>query len=579
MHAIADQLEEIVQRRYNRWKNAELPAYLSKELNELKSAEIIDRFYQDLQLEDHGIYGITGVGTNRMNIFTIRRVCRGLAEEIKSRGFAAGQRGIAIGYDSTSFSKGLAEQAALVLANHEVKCYLFRQPSPAGELAFAVRYLHAAGGLLMSSGGEASGYSGCTLYDEHGMPVETETNLRLARYMEQWEDGLHIGLMNVEEAARTGRLVFTGEEVASAYLEDVDRIPVSREINQIMGASVRILYIQPGQGEAGLLRSTLLRSGFTSVHVVQDPKLQSAKSSSQYFELYDWRLANEAAAEMNADLILAFNPQYSELALSIKTEMGKYLVLSHSETAALLLHYLLRQKNNRGGSTAGGVLLKSFFTSDLASAIARKEGIKTINVTGGFGGGASLGKFCRSGNLPFLFGYDEDGGFAVGGSIAGSDAIQYAVLIAEMSAYFKSRGRTLGKELLDLYAEHGWFADDRIELTYRGLEGRQRVSFIMGRLSKDALRVVGGLKVEQLYDFRAREHIQLAKGKHLALDMPRYDALKFIMEDGSWYGLRPVSAQPGIQLFLGSHASDSLASRRKLAAIRSDVLFMLESML
>lgn len=153
MHAIADQLEEIVQRRYNRWKNAELPAYLSKELNELKSAEIIDRFYQDLQLEDHGIYGITGVGTNRMNIFTIRRVCRGLAEEIKSRGFAAGQRGIAIGYDSTSFSKGLAEQAALVLANHEVKCYLFRQPSPAGELAFAVRYLHAAGGLLMSSGG------------------------------------------------------------------------------------------------------------------------------------------------------------------------------------------------------------------------------------------------------------------------------------------------------------------------------------------------------------------------------------------------------------------------------------------
>lgn len=148
-----------------------------------------------------------------------------------------------------------------------------------------------------------------------------------------------------------------------------------------------------------------------------------------------------------------------------------------------------------------------------------------------------------------------------------------------MSAYFKSRGRTLGKELLELYAEHGWFADDRIELTYRGLEGRQRVSFIMGRLSKDALRVVGGLKVEQLYDFRAREHIQLAKGKHLALDMPRYDALKFIMEDGSWYGLRPVSAQPGIQLFLGSHASDSLTSRRKLAAIRSDVLFMLESML
>lgn len=579
MHVIADQLEEIVQRRYNRWKNAGLPAYLSKELNELKSAEIIDRFYQDLELEDRGIYGITGVGTNRMNIFTIRRVCRGLVEEIKSRGFAAGQRGIAIGYDSTSFSKGLAEQAALVLANHEVKCYLFREPSPTGELAFAIRYLHAAGGLLMSSRGGASGYSGCTIYDEHGMPVQTETNLRLSRYMEQWEDGLHIGTMNVEEATLTGRLVYAGKEIASAYLEDTDRISISREVNQIMGASVRILYIQQGQDEAGLLRNSLLRSGFTSLHAVQDQKRQIEKSTSPYFELYDWQSANEAALEVNADLILAFNPQYSELALSIKADMGEYLVLSHSETAALLLHYLLQQKNNRGGIAPGGVLLKSFFTSDLASAVARKEGLKTINVTGGFGGGVSIDKFIKAGNLSFLFGYDEDGGFAVGGSIAGNDAIQYAILIAEMSAYYKSRGKTLCKELLELYAEHGWFVDDRIELTYRGLEGRQRVSFIMGRLSKDALRVVGGLKVEQLYDFRAREQIQLAKGKHLELEIPRYDALKFIMEDGSWYGLRPVTAQPGIQLFLGSHASDRLASRRKLAAIRSDVLFMLESML
>lgn len=208
------------------------------------------------------------------------------------------------------------------------------------------------------------------------MPVETETNLRLARYMEQWEDGLHIGLMNVEEAARTGRLVFTGEEVASAYLEDVDRIPVSREINQIMGASVRILYIQPGQGEAGLLRSTLLRSGFTSVHVVQDPRLQSAKSSSQYFELYDWRLANEAAAEMNADMILAFNPQYSELALSIKTEMGKYLVLSHSETAALLLHYLLRQKNNRGEALPVECCLSLFLQVILPRLLPEKRGLR-----------------------------------------------------------------------------------------------------------------------------------------------------------------------------------------------------------
>lgn len=574
MNAIAEQLEEIVQRRYNRWKNAELPAYLSKELNELKSAEIIDRFYQDLPLEDHGIYGAAGVGSNRMNIFTIRRVCRGLAEEIKNRGFAAAQRGIAIGYDSTAFSKGLAEQAALVLANHAVKCYLFRRPSPAGELAFAVRYLHAAGGLLMTSGGPVAGCSGCTIYDEQGMPVQTEASLRLSRYMEQWEDGLHIGTMDAEEASSTGRLVFAAEEIGRAYLEDTQRIAISPEINQIMGASVRIVYIQQEQAESGLLRSALDRSGFTSVFAVQDPQARASKPASGYFELYNWKSAYEAAAENHADLIFAFNPQFSELAVSVKTDRGGYLMLSHSETAALLLHYMLQQRKHRDGA-----ILKSFFTSDLASAVARKEGLRIISVAGGLGRGTALGQYYRSGNLPFLFGYDEDGGLMLGGSIAGWDGIQYALLISGMSAYFKSRGNTLYRELLELYAEHGWFADERTELTCRGLEGRQRVNFIMGRLSKDAPRVIGGLKVEQLYDYRAREQVLLAKGKRTALEMPRYDALKFILEDGSWYGLRPVSAQPGIQLFLGSHGPEAETSRRKLAAIRSDVLYLLESML
>ncbi|SET99739.1 hypothetical protein [Paenibacillus sp. NFR01] len=575
MQAIAEQLEEILQKRYHRWKNAELPAYLSKELNELKASDIIDRFYQDLPLEEGGVRGATGVGTNRMNIYTIRRVCRGLAEEIRSRGFAAQQRGIAIGYDSHPFSRGLAEQAALVLANNEVKCYLFSRPSPGGELAFAVRYLHAAGGLHMTGGED---FSGCILYDEQGWPAPRETSSRLSRYMAQWEDGLSIQTMDAEAATGKGRLVFAGGEIEQAYLKEMERVAMSSESNQIIGSSVRILQLQEDREEFHPLRSALRRSGFTAVHSLPEGSQAGGIPAGHFAEQFDWRSAYAAAGTFNADLIVAFDPQLSRMALSIKADGGRYMRLSPGETAALALNYVLRQKKLRGESPAGGALLKSLFSGELAAAVARKAGLRIIHAGSG-GGKAAAGELVHADAAGGLIGYDEDGGFTLGAPSAASDAIPYALLAAEMSAYYKSVGRTLHAELLSLYEEYGWYAEDRVELNFRGLEGRQRVSLLMGRLAKDFLRVLGGIKVERLFDFRAGELIHLAKGKHLPLEQGRADALKFVLEDGSWYGLRAGSAWPGLQLFFGTYAADRQESRRKLAALRSDVLFMLENML
>ncbi|MCA0755683.1 hypothetical protein KP806_11515 [Paenibacillus sp. N4] len=583
MYAIADQLESVVQRRYDRWRSAELPPYLKKELNELKTAEITDRFYKHIQLDAEGMKGKIGVGTNRVNRFSIRRVAGGLADEIKSRGFAAQQRGAVIGFDARSMSRGFAEEAALVLAEHNIKAYLFERPVPTPMLAFAVRALHAAAGVMITAGNHSSDYNGLKIYGENGDPLQEELVSRVSGYMEAIYDGLQVKAMSAEEALATGRLVMAGTEMEAAYLQHMGKIPLCKETNQLMGSSVRIVHLAlQGAGGETLIRA-LRQEGFTEVHAITEERMPGGPfarpARPDPYNPVNLAAAYEYAAKLEADLIIATNPELNELSLSVKIEPGKYALLSGSETAALLAEYMLMRKKSRNTLPRGGIVLKSALAGDLISDVIARYGQRLEEVPAGFRQIAR--KLEEQENDPagggYLFGMEEYGGYAVSPYIRDKDAIQASLLIAEMAAYYKSVGLTVYKQLIQISRMYGWYAEDRIRLTFYGLEGWQQVKLAMQRLRTEAPKTAGGQKALKLLDYRTCEPNGGKRRQAGSPEAASCNLLKFALEDGSWYAFRQSSSEPAITVYFSSRDKEERACRHKLSAIRSDVLYHIES--
>ncbi|EXX87540.1 hypothetical protein BG53_01980 [Paenibacillus darwinianus] len=584
MHATISRLESDVQRRYNRWRQTGLPPFMKQELHELRATEIIERFYRSLPFGADGVVGRVGVGTNRFNIYTVRRICQGLADEIMSRGFAAQQRGVVIAYDPRYHSKGFAEQASLVLANNNIKVYLFEKASPSCELAFAVRYLHSAAGISVSAGTCPADYNGLRLYGENGAPLAAGYIERISRFMEQSEDGLNVTAMNPEEAISSGKLVVIGSEIDDAYLEFLEQVPYSKESIQLMASSVRIV-LTPLQGTAGAIAgSALERSGFTEVHTVPEQHLPDLHFSKvrepDPFRPDNLQLPYEIAGQVNADVVLAFNPEAASMSLSVKDRTGKYVLLSANQTAALLLSYMLEQKQRLRCLPADGIVLKSAMTSELVSSIAARHGIRTAEVTNGFQGvGARMANYERSGEHTFLFGFDEHGGFALNGFVRDRDAIQAAVLAAEMTASYKSRGSTVGNELHKLYQTYGWYAEDQASFIFGGSDWWQQAQIVLDRFSSEPPSFGSGQELRRVYDYRTGELRDSSRPRTSKIDSPEACALKYVLEDGSWYGLRIEPGHPVLDVFFGTRQKDGAAAKLQLSAIRSNVLYALESMI
>lgn len=584
MHAMINRLECEVQWRYNRWRQTDLPPFMKQELHELKATEIMDRFYRNLPIGHDGVIGRVGVGTNRFNIYTVRRICQGLADEIVARGFAAQQRGVVVAYDSRYHSKGFAEQASLVLTNNNIKVYLFEKPAPSCELAFAVRYLHSAAGISVSAGTYPADYNGLHIYSENGAPVAAGYIERISVNMEKLEDGLNVIAMHPEEAIASGKLVVIGSEIDEAYLEYLEQVPCSKESIQLMASSVRIV-LTPLQGTGGALASqALARLGFTEIHTVPEQQLPdlyfSRVRNPDPFRPENLRLPYEVAGRVNADLVLAFNPEASAFSLSVKDRSGNYVLLSASQTAALMLNYMLEQKQRLLSLPANGIMLKSFMTSDLAALIGARYGVRAAEVTNGFQGiGAAMAEYEKTGEHAYLFGFDEHGGCVTNGFVRDQDAIQAAILAAEMTANLKSRGGTIFSELQKLHQAYGSFAEDRASFVLGGTDWWQQARIVLDRFCSEPPAMAGGLEIRRLYDYRTGEFRDQGRQRTCKIDASQVHALKYLLEDGSWYGLRISPASPFLEVYVGTRQKDETAAKRRLLAIRSDVLYALEAII
>lgn len=583
MIAKVDHLEDEIQCRYNRWRNTDLPSYLKKELHELKITEITDSFYRQLPLGIEGVIGKIGVGTNRMNIFTVRRISQALSGEIISRGFASQQRGVVIAYDSRLQSRSFAEQAALVLANNHIKVYLFDHPRPASELAFSVRWLHATAGLNFSAGRLSAQYHGFQIFSEYGCLVPDSYTTRVQVFLEQMEDGLEVAALRAEDAISSGKLVMVGSEIDEAYLDYLENMPLSRESIQLMASSVRVVLTPMFGTGGGMIHRAFTALGFTEIHQAEYSNSELLSASAKGPDPYHSAklvTAYQLAIKMNADIVLGFNPEENEISLSIKDGKGGYLLLHANQTAALMLQYIINQKQATGSLPRNGIVIKSMMCSDFSASIVEKHGLQLMESTQGFQGiGIKMADCERTGGQAFLFGFDEYGGYASGSFVRGRDGIHAALLAAEMAASYKSKGSTIYKELLKLYRTYGWFAEEQVTLSFRGVDWWHQAGILMDRMSMEAPPIVGGLPAVRLHDYRSGEVMDLIKKRSTRMNHHPACALKFELTGGSWYGVRMSQDLPDMELIFGSRHQEEKTCKHQLSAIRSDVLFAIESII
>lgn len=581
MNVRIDSLEQDIQYSYSRWRNFDLPSYLMKELHEMKVTEILDCFYQRPSLGTEGIISKVGVGTNRLNIFTVRHICQALSYEIVSRGLVSRHRVVVIAYDSRLHSRSFAEQAALVLANNNIKVYLFDQPRPASELAFSVRWLHAIAGMNFSAGRLSPQYHGMQIFSDYGCLVSDSYIARVQTYMDQIGDGLDIEVLPAEEAIATGKLVMVGTEIDKAYIEYMENTPLSRESIQIMGSSMRVV-LAPLFGMGGkIIGRAFAALGYTEIHQaeISDSTVSLARAPDPY-QLEVLLPAYQLARTIQADIVLGFNPEENELSLSVKDGKGGYLLLHASQTAALMLQYIIQSREAMNSLPLGGIVVKTLLCSDLLNGMAADHGLQLIEATQGFQGiGAKMAECERTGKQAFVFGFDEYGGYALGNFVRGKDGIHAALLVAEMAANYKTKGSTVYQELLKLYEKYGWFAEERIILSFADVNWWQQSGILIDRISIESPMMVGGLPAVKFHDYRNGEVRDLIKqGSTRIAHAPAY-ALKFELMGGSWYGVRIRKDIPEIELVVGSRHPEEKTCKYQLSAIRSDVLHMIESII
>lgn len=582
MIAKTDLVEQEIQYRYSRWRNTDLPSYLMKELHEMKVTEIMDSFYRKPSLGIEGLISKVGVGTNRLNIFTVRHICQALSYEIVSRSLVTQHRVVVIAYDSRLHSRSFAEQAALVLANNNIKVYLFDHPRPASELAFSVRWLHAIAGLNFSAGRLSSQYHGLQIYSDYGCLVSDSYIARVQTYMDQIGDGLDIEVLQAEEAIATGKLVMVGAEIDKAYIEYMENTPLSRESIQIMASSMRVV-LAPLFGTGGeIIGRAFAALGYTEIHQAEysDSETASFSRGPDPYHIDSLIPAYQLAHTSKADIVLGFNPEENELSLSVKDGKGGYQLLQASQTAALLLQYIIQHKQSMNSLPLGGIVVKTLLCSDFLNGMAADHGLQLIESTQGFQGiGAKMAECERTGKQAFVFGFDEYGGYALGNFVRGKDGIHAALLIAEMAANYKTKGSTVYQELLKLYEKYGWFAEERIILSFADVNWHQQAGILMDRISIESPLTIGGLSAVKLHDYRSGEVKDLVKQRSSKIvHAPAY-ALKFELAGGSWYGVRISRDIPQIELVVGSRHPEEKVCKYQLAAIRSDVLHMIESII
>ena len=562
----------VVKELFHQWQEVALPSYLAEELESIagKTDAIEDRFYQYVSFGTGGMRGVLGAGTNRMNIFTIRRVAEGLARYIASNGEAAKQRGVVIAYDTRHFSYEFACETAQVLGAHGIRSYVYQEARPTPQLSFTVRELNAYAGVVITASHNPKQYNGFKVYGEDGAQLTPKYANEIVQHMATIEDLFAIEVAELVQLEQQGIFAWLASEWDDAYLTNL----LTLKDNDEIALDMKLVYT-PLHG-AGLVpvREGLRAFGFEHVHIVEQQAVQDGAFPTVSYpnpeEPAAFSLAMELGQAVGADLLLATDPDADRLGVAVKSGEG-YELLTGNQLGALLLHYLLSTKQVNGTLPDNGVLLKTIVTSELGAAIAKAFGVITVDTLTGFKYIAEkIAEYERSGAYTYLFGYEESYGYLIETFARDKDAVQVALKVAEMAAYYAKDGQTLLDGLQDLYRQYGYYREALVSQVFEGKNGQEEMKAILDNLRKEVPQVIVGIAVARYEDYLTGI-ATLVDGTVEDIVLPKENVLKFVLVDGSWMAIRPSGTEPKCKFYFGVVGETTEAASEKLERLMLSV--------
>ncbi|MCM3586023.1 phospho-sugar mutase [Mesobacillus maritimus] len=556
-----------------------LDAELKQELDRLDDKGLEEAFYKELEFGTGGMRGEIGVGTNRMNLYTIRKASAGLGEFILDSGKEAVERGVVIAYDSRHKSPEFAMEAAKTLATKGIRTYVFEELRPTPVLSFAVRHLRAFAGIVITASHNPPEYNGFKVYGNDGAQLIPQFADKVIEKVKNIENELLINVLDENELIGKNLIQMIGKEVDKAYLEKL--LTISENPNLSNETNVKVVFT-PLHGTANLpVRQGLEAMNYKNVTVVKeqeqpDPEFSTVKSPNPE-EHAAFELAIKEGVKVDADLLIATDPDADRLGIAVKDDKGEYTVLTGNQTGALLLHYILTQKQGKRTLPTNGLVLKTIVTSDLGKAIASSFGLETMDVLTGFKFIAEkINQYEQTKEYKFLFGYEESYGYLIGDFARDKDAVQAAVLAVELCAYYKKKGISLYEALLNLYADYGYYQEGLRSLTLKGKEGAELIQKTLAAFREDGLDSVDQKRVSIVEDYLTgvRQH---ADGTEENIDLPKSNVLKYHLEDGSWVCLRPSGTEPKIKFYFGVKDASLSASKKMLQELEQGFMKLVES--
>lgn len=577
-------MKEDWKKAYQRWRDfPNLDDHLRRDLHALESDEslLMDCFYQYMEFGTGGIRGELGPGINRMNLYTVRKTAEGLARYLSVQGEQTKKAGVVIAFDSRHQSATFAREVAKVLGNHGIRIYLFERIMPTPILSFAVRHLAASAGVVITASHNPANYNGIKVYDADGAQITPDTASRLFTLIQEAGDELAIQTADEESLLQSGMLLRIGDTIVDAYFQQVSSIRQHSELSQSAKDAVNIVFT-PLHGTTGeVISKGLTDFGYHHVLTVPEQALPdpdfSTVSSPNPEEPEAFHLALQYAIQAAADLVIGTDPDGDRLGVWVKQSGGTYLPLTGNQIGALLLYDVLRQKRTQGSLPPNGIVLKTIVTSELGRRIAADFGVKTEDTLTGFKYiGEKITAYKKSGDYVFLFGYEESFGYLIGDFVRDKDAVQSALLLVDLCAYHKAKNESLGDALQNLYERFGYYLEDLQTKTFKGVKGIQIMKELMSSLRRHLPPSFAGMRIIGIEDYLTGSMEDLEKGNRTPLSLPRSDVLKVLLEDGSWFCLRPSGTEPKLKLYLGTVGDSHKEASQKLEQLKVDVKKLLE---
>ncbi|MGI6778311.1 MAG: phospho-sugar mutase [Acetivibrionales bacterium] len=565
---------------YKQWlENSYFDKETVEELNSIKDnpKEIEERFYRELEFGTGGLRGILGAGTNRMNKYTVRKATQGLADYILKKGEGAKERGVVIAYDSRLKSDEFALETALVFAGNGIRAYLFNELKPTPELSFAVRFLNAAGGVVITASHNPKQYNGYKAYGEDGAQLSPEESDKVIDEVRKIFDITKVNRISKKEAEARGLLKIIGKEIDIEYMNCLKTLSVNPELAKSMGSELKIVYT-PLHGTGNKpVRRLLDETGFKNVLVVKEQEMPDASFSTVKSpnpeDKNAYKLGIELANKENGDLIIATDPDCDRVGVMIKNESGQFMSLTGNQIGCLLMEYILSQKKNKGELPKNGFVVKTIVTSELARAISKEYNVEMVEVLTGFKFiGQKIKELDEYGDRTFIFGFEESYGYLAGTYSRDKDAVVASLLIAEMAAFFRLKGMAVHQALHELFEKYGYFLEDTVSFTLEGKDGQERIVNTMDYLRENMDSKFGTQRVTAIRDYLKQKRFAMIDGKSHNLELPPSNVLYYELGGSDWFCIRPSGTEPKIKIYFGISESDAESAESKLQKVKENVL-------